>query len=378
MHICGMKTFKNISELDGQTCKILLYAGIGSDEACIPSGYFVEMLDYAASYYKKCKLYINSPGGEVFDGIAIFKAIQECKMDIEIYIDGVAASIAFVIAMCGRPVHMSKYGRLMCHSIIGGIQGTVQEIEAYLNAAKSLQDTVIEILSKRTGLTTAEVEAKWFDGKDHWIKADEALALKLIDSIYDGVDVPVLETSDVTTLYNSFQNSLNPKQMFKLLWNRLGLKNEATEEEALAKVAELETESTSVKARLAEKDTEITSLKAKLAEKETAEAAALEAEIETTLTNAVTEGRIQDAQKPQFKAILKADKANGMAIINGLPKARRITNELGKGNEPEGSEKWSFEDYSKKDPKALKAMKANDFEKYSALFKAQYGSEPKK
>ena len=57
----------------------------------------------------KVDVRINSNGGEVYSGIAIFNALKNSKADITIYVDGIAASMASVIALCGKPVQMSRY-----------------------------------------------------------------------------------------------------------------------------------------------------------------------------------------------------------------------------------------------------------------------------
>lgn len=108
-----------IAGKDGTAC-VLLYGNIGSYDDDIRSGDIVRELMEIEAVYKKVDIRVNSMGGEVYSGIAIFNALRGSKADVNIYIDGIAASIASVIASCGKPVHMSRYARLMVHSVSGG------------------------------------------------------------------------------------------------------------------------------------------------------------------------------------------------------------------------------------------------------------------
>ena len=107
---------------DGTAC-ILLYGNIGGYDEGIRSGDIIRELLEIEARYPKVDIRINSMGGEVYAGIAIFNAIRNSRADITIYIDGIAASIASVIAASGKPVYMSRFARLMVHSISGGCYG---------------------------------------------------------------------------------------------------------------------------------------------------------------------------------------------------------------------------------------------------------------
>ena len=105
--------FNMIASKDGTAC-ILLYGAIGSwDDADVRSGDIVRELMEIEGSYNKIDVRINSMGGEVYAGIAIFNAIRNTAADITIYVDGIAASMASAIASCGKPVYMSRYARLM-------------------------------------------------------------------------------------------------------------------------------------------------------------------------------------------------------------------------------------------------------------------------
>jgi ATP-dependent protease ClpP protease subunit len=373
-----MKSFKNISQLTDDTCKLNLYGFIGTEADCISSAYFVEMLDYAAMYYKNCEVHINSGGGDVFEGIAMFNATSQSKMNITLYIDGIAASMGAIYSFSRAESYMSKYARMMLHSISGSIGGTISEMEDYISEAKKLQDTVIDIIVERTGLLKDDVTKRWFDGQDHWLSASEALELKLIKGIYDAPQIAIPEGEmNPTRLYNLFKNVLKTPETMK--WEnflkKLNLRNEATEDEATAKVDEILKRATDAEADNLKLKTENATLAQKLADKEKAEGIALEAEITNTVENAVKEGRIQDAQKPNYIALLKADKTNGLAVLNALPKGKRMLDVINKGEESDDRAKWTFDEWSKKDGEGLIKMKANDNTRYQALLDNKLGKK---
>lgn len=123
------KPFFNIIPNE-DTCSILLYGDIGDSYGTITSSQIARELMAAEAVYKNINIRINSVGGEVYTGIAIFNALRASNANITIYVDGVAASMASVIALCGKPVYMSQYARLMLHSVSGGCYGNTKEIIA--------------------------------------------------------------------------------------------------------------------------------------------------------------------------------------------------------------------------------------------------------
>jgi hypothetical protein len=113
-----------------------------------------------------------------------------------------------------------------------------------------------------------------------------------------------------------------------------------------------------------------------LKEKEDAEAAAQAAQVTTILADAVKTGRIQESQKAHFEAILKSDFVNGKAVIDSLPAMKRALDDIERPDE-DPHKGFSFSDYQKKAPKALADMKANHPERFKALYKKEFGTEPK-
>lgn len=124
---------------------------------------------------------INSPGGDVFDGLAIHNAIKNDPREISIVIDGLAASAASFIAMAGNKVTIAKNGFVMIHNawgIVGGNANDLRETADFLDKI----DVQISVMYADKGTETAEAFAGMMDAET-WFNADEARALGIVDAI---------------------------------------------------------------------------------------------------------------------------------------------------------------------------------------------------
>lgn len=325
-----MNRFFNI--IPGEdTCCILLYGDIGDNYGAVTSGQITRELMAAESAYKNIDIRINSVGGEVYTGIAIFNALRASKANITLYVDGVAASMASVIALCGKPVYMSRYARLMLHSVSGGCYGNKKDLKEVLEQMESLEDTLCQMYAERLGKDTAAVKAAYFDGTDHWLTADEALSLGLIDGIYDADPVP--EDSTPEQIYAIFNNRLNEPlnisdMNFEELKKRPQFKDCATEADVLARLDQLETTAGRADSIGKENDT----LKAKLKDFEDAAEAAAAAARKALLNAAEKDGRINAETRPVYENLLKEHPDDGKKALAALPTKKMVMDTLQGGN----------------------------------------------
>lgn len=325
-----MNRFFNI--IPGEdTCCILLYGDIGDNYGAVTSGQITRELMAAESAYKNIDIRINSVGGEVYTGIAIFNALCASKANITLYVDGVAASMASVIALCGKPVYMSRYARLMLHSVSGGCYGNKKDLKEVLEQMESLEDTLCQMYAERLGKDTAAVKAAYFDGTDHWLTADEALSLGLIDGIYDADPVP--EDSTPEQIYAIFNNRLNEPlnisdMNFEELKKRPQFKDCATEADVLARLDQLETTAGRADSIGKENDT----LKAKLKDFEDAAEAAAAAARKALLDAAEKDGRINAETRPVYENLLKEHPDDGKKALASLPTKKMVMDTLQGGN----------------------------------------------
>lgn len=321
-----MTILKNI--LNENTASLLLYGEISDEggDGKIASRDVVNELMYLDGNYENLNIRVNSVGGDVYPGIAIFNAIRQCRSNVTIYIDGIAGSIAGVIALCGRRVEMSRYARMMLHNVSGGCFGNKKDLQDMISTIESLEDTIAEIIGTRSGKDKEEVKSTYFDGTDHWLKADEALGLGLIDAIYDVEPIP--DESSTEDIYRIFTNRLeleqqpqNPDKMKLEDVRKIPrFANCADEAAVMAMLGE-----TAQKADKADElEKENGELKEQLQQQE-------EERIETTVTEAVTDGRIGADQKDTYKNILKADFKNGMSALKALKPKKLLKDKLETG-----------------------------------------------
>lgn len=332
-----MNRFFNI--IPGEdTCCILLYGDIGDNYGAVTSGQITRELMAAESAYKNIDIRINSVGGEVYTGIAIFNALRASKANITLYVDGVAASMASVIALCGKPVYMSRYARLMLHSVSGGCYGNKKDLKEVLEQMESLEDTLCQMYAERLGKDAAAVKAAYFDGTDHWLTADEALSLGLIDGIYDADPVP--EDSTPEQIYAIFNNRLNEPlnisdMNFEELKKRPQFKDCATEADVLARLDQLETTAGRADSIGKENDT----LKAKLKNFEDAAEAAAAAARKALLDAAEKDGRINAETRPVYENLLKEHPDDGKKALAALP-TKKMVRDILQGGNPGDESPW--------------------------------------
>ena len=126
-------------------------------------------------------LRINSPGGDVFDGLAIYNQLQAHPARVVVDVDGLAASIASVIAMAGDEINMASNAMMMIHNPHGmavGDAGEMQRVAALLTQVKgSLSDTY----AARTGLDRSRLDALMDD--ETWMSADTAVQQGFADRV---------------------------------------------------------------------------------------------------------------------------------------------------------------------------------------------------
>lgn len=126
---------------------------------------------------------INSPGGDVFDGFAIYNQLKQHPASIEVTVDGVAASIASIIAMAADPgkLSMAKNSLMMIHNPSGFAAGGEDEMLRVAALLKTIKGNLAETYVDRTGNKKASVETWMSD--ETWFTAEAALQHGFADSV---------------------------------------------------------------------------------------------------------------------------------------------------------------------------------------------------
>jgi len=133
---------------------------------------------------KDVQLYINSPGGSIMAGLAIYDTMQYVKPDIVTTCIGMAASMGAVLLASGSPGkrYTLPNARVMIHQPIGGAQGQAADIEIRAREILRLKDQINEILAKHTGHSIEKIALD--TDRDYYLSAEEALEYRIVDSIY--------------------------------------------------------------------------------------------------------------------------------------------------------------------------------------------------
>lgn len=134
---------------------------------------------------KDIELYINSPGGSVYAGLAIYDTMQVIKCDVATTCVGVAASMGAVLLAGGAKGKRSalKHARIMIHQVSSGFRGTAADINVQVAETNRLMDTLMGLLSADTGQPEDKVRKDC--DRDHWLSSEEAAAYGLIDRMVE-------------------------------------------------------------------------------------------------------------------------------------------------------------------------------------------------
>ncbi len=169
--------------------EILIYDSIGYDwwtgGGITAKSIMRELKAIESAGEKDVLVRINSPGGDVFEGIAIYNLLAQSDLNINTQIDGIAYSMGGIIALAGKKITMLKNTTLLIHNVSGGVWGNANDLRGALEMMDKLDGSLALTIAEKTGLTEAEVRAKWMDYRDHTLSSQDALEAKLIDEVID-------------------------------------------------------------------------------------------------------------------------------------------------------------------------------------------------
>ena len=130
-------------------------------------------------------LYINSPGGSVTDGLAIYDTMQHIRSDVSTVCVGMAASMAAVILASGTPGkrRVLPNAEVMIHQPLGGAQGQASDILIHAQHLQRTRDTLNRILAEHTGKPVERIRQD--TDRDTWLNAREAVEYGLVDIVIE-------------------------------------------------------------------------------------------------------------------------------------------------------------------------------------------------
>ncbi len=159
---------------------ILLSGEINDDMANV---IIAELLYLDSLNNQDIELYINSPGGSITSGMAIYDTMNFIKSDVSTTCVGMAASMAAFLLSCGKKGkrYCLPNSEVMIHQPLGGVQGQATEIDIVAKRIINLRKKLNTILSKNTNKTLKQIEKD--TDRDYYMSAEEALDYGIIDKI---------------------------------------------------------------------------------------------------------------------------------------------------------------------------------------------------
>lgn len=203
------KKFWNFKALDENTAELILYGEISDiswwgDE--VTPKQFKEDLD-ALGDIDTLNVYINSPGGDVFAGQAIYSMLKRHKATINVYVDGLAASIASLIAMAGDKVIMPANAMMMVHNPWTFAVGNANDFRKLADDMDKIRDSMVVAYESRSALTTDEI-IELLDAET-WLSAEDCLEYGFCDEIEETKEIAACVDTKYFSMYKNIPESLN-------------------------------------------------------------------------------------------------------------------------------------------------------------------------
>jgi ATP-dependent Clp protease protease subunit len=165
---------------------IILGSGVNDDVAnsVVAQLLFLQFDDPKADIH----FYINSPGGSITAGMAIYDTMQYISCDVSTYCIGQAASMGAVLLTAGAPGKRRALpnARIMIHQPLAGMEGTATELEIHAKEVLRVKQRMNEILLKHTGQTLEKIQED--TDRDHFMTAEEAKEYNLIDEVLEPLE----------------------------------------------------------------------------------------------------------------------------------------------------------------------------------------------
>lgn len=321
----------------------------------------------------KINLYVNSPGGSAWDGVAIMNSLRRHRARVEVTVDGIAASAASLICMAGDHITMNASSQMMIHDASGLAWGNAQTMHETAALLDKLSDSYADAYAKRAGGARAE----WRDimRAETWYTAEEAVTAGLADE-WDGAEdskaaasfdldrfhyagrsaapAPLLPAAAAHMPPVSPEPGHTPEKEIAMsdtlkagLRERLGITDAETSEDAiLAALDEALAEQAETPQPAAQLPDGVTTIETSVLAELQASAVEVRAIREEQATErrsglveaAISDGRIPPARREHWLAALNADEEGMSPVLAGLAKGTVPLAEKGHSDDVEMSE----------------------------------------
>lgn len=316
------KSWYRIKNEKTDKAEIYLYGDIGWE---VTASQFAR--DFSQITANAIDVHINSQGGYVNDGTAIYTLLRNSGKTINVQIDGNALSIAAYIAMAGDTVAMAQDGFFLVHKALAGAWGNSDDLQETIDHLEQTNEVIANRFAAKTGKTKEEM-LELMD-EDRYLTANEAKEYGFVDTILDELGIAAYTPAvnkfrkpDVTNSAEPTTKNKKEKSMIdkNILIARGIVENSASDADAVKQLDAFVSNSKQsakeledAKALLTQADEKVTNLKSQLE-------AANDKLIEAKVSNAVDSKIINEDQKEAYKSLLKADPDAAEAFINKASK----------------------------------------------------------
>jgi len=371
-----------INKVGNDTAEIYMYGVIGSGLDIDANVIVAEVERLRRGGCRNFRFYVNSEGGEVPQGNALFNYLDRTDINVEWVVDGIAASMmAMVITNPRHTVKAAKYAGFMYHRVQGSAYGNSDEVRNLASMIDTFESSLIEMMAARMRCDPKEVKAEFFtDGLEHWMNAEEAKRRGLVDEIITGKDItPAPEGLRKTRELRDYYNN----QLYNLLKHEDMAFKDMAKFAKILDIAEKDVENedafaaaiTNIVAKNGELASKVAAVEARNVELTNKVKAFEESRVKTLIDQAIAEKKFGEDEREDYTRLANSDFGLAEKMIGKMKGVQPINRHLnGGGGEPDEEKDWTFDDYHKKG--RLENLKKENPEKYNKVYKAKFGHAP--
>lgn len=371
---------KLINKVDSTTAEIYMYGVIGSGLDIDANVVVAEIENLRKKGCRNFRFYVNSEGGEVIQGSALFNYLDRTDIEVEWVVDGVAASMmAMLISNPKHRVKAAKYASFMYHRVQGSCYGNSDEVRNLAAMIDTFEKSLVDMMASRMKVDAESVKKEFFtDGLDHWMNAEEAMRRGLVDEIITGKNITpspkeLVSSKDVFNFYN--------KQLINYKQNQKSMITNKAEIGKLLNIAEAEvsddTVMTAVKNVLksnSELQNQLKAVKDENANLKNQIGELNNAKVKSLIDKAIADKKFGEDERDSYTRLANTDFELAEKMIGKMKGVERIVDRLDSEHESEEEKDWTFDDYHKKGK--LENLKKTNKEKYNKLYKQRFGRNP--
>lgn len=371
-----------INKVDNTTAEIYMYGVIGSGLDIDTNVVVAEIEKLRKQGCRNFKFYVNSEGGEVIQGNALFNYLDRTDIKVEWVVDGIAASMmAMLISNPKHKVIAAKYASFMYHRVQGTCNGNSDEVRNLAAMIDTFEKSLIDMMAAKMNALPEDVRKEFFtDGLDHWMNAEEAKARGLVDEIITGKKITPApkELSGISAVRDFYSKQLfnfhktqksmieNKAKIAQLL--NIAEKDVDDNDKVMAAVQNVVKENGTLRDQLKASTDEADALKNQIA-------AMKSAKVKSLIDSAIAAKKFGEDEREDYTKLATDNFELAEKMIGKLKGVDPVVDHLGGGKESEEEKDWTFDDYHKNGK--LENLKKENPEKFNKLFKIKFGHNPK-